>query len=391
MNKPLYSFLFFLLSFNFYVSQNANNLDYLFDGDVKLENVVVEISPVRNTDNGLFLELNINDKNYKFLVDTGASVSVLNNQIFMDIVNPKKKIKIKDLVGNDEEKDLFYLDFKIGKNQFSNFAFVKLDFSKFLKNGCLKYDGIIGANVLKKLNWKYLKTENKLLFSKNTYTYEGFNKPAKVQWAGSIPIVELKVNDYKFLAIIDTGHFGTLMIPNYIYINNFGFGTYYNLIKGKGSPISTVNGDQKLELKKTRIENLTLENYDFSEYEVLLTTKVQPNIGNKIILENGFIFNFLNSEIAFGISENKSKYAVLPKLKICRSETNKNQIEVCFFWKESFNNDLKLGDQVIKVDSIDTTNLDEVQYCSIIDYLSKDISKKITFKRGNKQFDYIMN
>lgn len=391
MNKPLFSFLFFLLIGNFYLSQTINNFDYLFDGDVKLENDLEYIFPAGNTENGLFLELNINNKNYKFLVDTGASASVLNDQIFMDMVTPKKKIKIKDPVGNEEEKDLFYLDFKIGKNQFSNFAFVKYDLSKFFKNNCLKFDGILGANVLKKLNWKYLKTENKLLFSKNAFTYEGFTKPAKVQWAGSIPIVELKVNDYKFLAFIDTGHFGTLMIPNYIYINNFGFGTYYNLIKGKGSPISTVNGDQKLELKKSNVKNLSLENYDFSEYEVLLTTKVQPNIGNKIILENGFIFNFLNNEIAFGINEKKPKYATLPKIKICKSETNKNQIEVCFLWKEPYNKMLKLHDQIIKIDELNTSEVSESEFCTILNYLAKEGAKKITLKRGNKQFDYILN
>lgn len=176
-------------------------------------------------------------------------------------------------------------------------------------------DAIQGANVLRKLNWKFLRTENKLLFSKNTFTYESFNEPAKVQWAGSIPVVEMKINDNKFLAIIDSGHFGTLIIPNYIFINNLGFGTFYNLIKGKGSPVSTINGNQELQLKKALLENLNLENYNLSEYEVLLTTKVQPNICNKIILENGFIFNFLTNEIAFGISKKKPRYATIPQSK----------------------------------------------------------------------------
>jgi predicted aspartyl protease len=360
----------------------------MFDGEVKLENAVEEISPVGNTDNGLSVVININDKNYKFLVDTGASVSVLSDQIFKNIVNPNKKIKIKDALGNEEEKDVFYLDFKIGKNQFSNFAFVKIDFSRFLKNNCSKYDGILGANVLKKLNWKYLKSEDKLFFSKNSFSYEGFKEPVKFQWAGSIPIVELN-NEYKFFAIIDTGHFGTLFIPDYIYKNNFNY--YYKLIKGKGNPITTVYGKQKLKLKKSHIKNLRLGNYDFSGYEIALS-EIQPNIGHIIILENGFVFNFLNNEIAFGISEGKPRYAVLPKIKICKSETNKSQLELCFFWKEPYNKMLKLHDQIIKIDEIDTTSLDDNQFCNMMEYMNnKNTSKKITFKRGTKQFDYIMN
>jgi predicted aspartyl protease len=386
MNKPLFSFLFFLLSCNIYLSQTTNNLDYLFDGEIKLENTVEEISPVGNTDNGLSVEININNKNYKFLVDTGASVSVLSDQIFKDIVNPNKKIKIKDALGNEEEKDVFYLDFKIGKNQFSNFAFLKYDFSNFFKNNCSKYDGIIGANVLKKLNWKYLKKEDKLLYSKNSFTYEGFNKPARLKWFGSVPTVELKVNDYKFLVLIDTGHYGTIVLPKIVYRNNIN--NFYEMTKGIGNPISTINGSQKAELKRSSVKNLSLENYDFSEYEVIFT-KIKPNIGNKIILENGFVFNFLNNEIAFGINEKKPRYAVLPKIKICKSETNKSQLELCFFWKEPYNKMLKLHDQIIK---IDTTNLDDNQFCNMMEYMNnKNTSKKITFKRGNKQFDYIMN
>lgn len=392
MIKPLYSFLFFLLICNFYLSQTTNNLDYLFDGDVKLENNIEDISSMGNTDNGLFIEIKINDKNYKFLVDTGASVSVLNSQIFKDIITPIKKIKIKDAVGNEDEKEMFYLDFKIGKNHFSNFAFIKYDLSFFLKNNCSKYDGIIGVNVLKKLNWKFIKTDNKLFFSKDPFTYEGFNKPAVLQWAGNIPIVELNVNDHNFLALLDTGHFGTILFPNYIYIKEFGFGGFYNLISGKGNPITTIAGIQKLSLKKAQIENLSLGDYNLSGYEISLAEIKVPNIGNNIILENDFIFNFLNSEIAFGANEKPPRYAKLPKIKICKSETNKNQIELCFFWKESENKMLKLHDQLIKIDEMDTENIDEKQYCTIMDEINKNKgSKKLTFKRGNKKFEYILN
>lgn len=391
MNKVLFCFLFFLLFINFYRSQDINTADYVFDGEIKLESALEYIFAVGNPDSGLLVELNINNRDYKFLVDTGASVSVLDDQIFKDIVAPQKKVKINDAVGIQDEKDLYYLNFKIGKNQFSNFAFIKYDLSKFFKNNCSKFDGILGANVLRKLNWKFVKIENKFFFSTNIFQDEGYNKPAKVQWAGSIPIVEMKINDYQFLAIIDSGHFGTLMIPNYIFIHNLGFGTFYNLIKGKGSPVSTVNGNQKLELKKGLIENLTMGNYNLSEYEVLLTTKVQPNIGNKIILENGFIFNFLTNEIAFGKNEKRSKYATLPKIKICRSETNKNQIELCFFWKEPYNKMLKLHDQIIKIDELNTLEVSENEFCILSNYLAKEGAKKIIFKRGNKTFDYVSN
>lgn len=390
MTKTLFFILLYLLSLNLYFSQNSNNFDYMFEGEVKLENAVELVSPIGNIDSGLFVELKINDIGYKFLVDTGASVSVLNDQVFKNISNPIQKIKIQDAVGNEEEKDLLFIDFRIGNNKFSNFAFVKYDLSNFYKdNFCSKFDGILGANILKKLNWKFSKVENKIFFSKNTFPYEGYNAPSKIQWFGSIPIVELTMNQNKFLAIIDTGHFGTLIIPDYVFINSYGFGTFYNLIKGRGEPITTVKGRQKLEIKKAQIQNFSLDNYDFSKYEVLLTKNVKPNIGNTILLEDGFIFNFLNNEISFGISKKEKQHAPLAKIKICKSETNKNQLELCFFWDETANKALKLKDQIIQIDDINTTNIDEKEYCTIMEYVNNNIgSKKITFKRGKKIFVY---
>lgn len=391
MNKILFSFLFFILSFNYYVSQIPNDFAYMFDGEVKLENDMESESLIGSIDDGLFLKIIINNKNYKFLVDSGASTSVLTDKLFKNIIDSKKKIKTRDAIGNEEEKDLFYLDFKIGENQFSNFAFVKYDLSKFSNINCSKFDGILGANVLKKLNWKFVKMENKLFFSKTPFTYEGFSSPTILQWGGSIPMVELKVNDYKFLALIDTGFFGTFIIPDHIYINNLGFGTYYNSTKGKGDPISTINGSQKLKLKKARIENFSLENYDFSGYEVILTAKGYPNIGNKIILNNGFIFNFLKNEIAFGINEEISEYAILPKIKTCKSEKDNSKVQLCFFWDEPQNRKLKVGDQIIKVDSIDTSNISPEEYCKLLDYLSSNKTPRLTLKRKNRVYEHKVN
>ncbi|TXF76260.1 aspartyl protease family protein [Chryseobacterium sp.] len=392
MNNILYILLFLFIS-NLYFTQTATNLAYLNDGGVKLVDNIEYISLEDNA-NGLLLIININSKDYTFLVDTGASVSILNNQSFKNanIVERKEKIKIKDPLGNEEEKDLFYLDFKIGENQLSDFAFIKSDLSQLFKNNCSKLDGIIGANVLKKLNWKFVKKENKLFFSQKPFTYEGYNEPTSVKWAGSIPLVEMKVNDYKFLALIDTGHFGTFIFPNYIYINNFGFGTYYNSTKGRGNLVTTINGSQKVELKKARLESLSLGNIDFSEYEVILAPKVLPNIGNGIILQNGFIFNFLTDEIAFAKNEKSTKAEPLRKIKICKSEKNSREIEVCFFWDEPTNKMLKLHDQIISIDSINTADIDAEQYCKVISYVQEAKKPvKLVLKRGKKQFDYILN
>lgn len=390
MKKPLFIIFLFQLIFNYCFSQNLSDTSYMFDGEVKLANSIETVSTDESIDNGLSVIIHINDRDYKFLIDTGASVSVLNSEIFKDLNRPLKRIEIKDVVGNKEERDLFYLDFKIGKSEFSNFAFIKYDLSLFFKNNCLKYDGIIGANILKKLNWKLITTENKLFFSQTPFTYDGFTKPFVIQWAGNIPLTELKVNDHNSLAILDTGHYGSIVMPNDLYIKEFGFGTFYNLVEGKGYPVRTISGEQKVSLKKTQIKNLSIGSSDFSKYEITLADIKVANVGNNIILPNGFIFNFLSSEVAFGISQNDLKYIKLSQIKLCKSETNK--VELCFFWKESSNKQLKLGDQLISVDEINTEFADEKKFCALMDVINKKKGpKKLVFKRGSKKFEYTLN
>lgn len=387
MKNQLYLILIFFFSFNLYSSQKSQNIDYLFAGKVHLDTKEVFTLPLEDTDTGLLISVSINGKSYRFLVDTGASVSVLNDQLFQNFVSGTKKIVIKDPLGNEAEKELFYPDFEIGNVKFSDFAFVKQDFSSLLKNKCFPYDGILGANVLKKLNWKYSKKDNNLSFSMEPFGYENFDSPSPVQWHGSIPIVELRMNDYKFFAMIDTGHFGTIIMSEYAYNENFK--DYKDLIKGKGNPLSTINGKQKTDLVKTKIKNFFWGNYDFSDYENIVLP-IAPNIGNKIIFENGFIFNFLQNQMALGKSVKKFKDATLPKIKICKSDKNKGEIELCFFWDEPVNKDLKLHDQIIQVDSINTTDMNDIQYCNLLKYLDKEGPKKIKLKRGRKEYDYIL-
>lgn len=115
-------------------------------------------------------------------------------------------------------------------------------------------------------------------------------------------------------------------------------------------------------------------------------------MGNEIILQNGFIFNFLIDEIALGKNGDSTKGNTIPKIKICKSEKNAGQIEVCFFWDEPANKILKLKDQIISIDSINTTEIDAEQYCKVINYVQNSKKPlKLVLKRGTKQFDYILN
>jgi|GEM_PF-2146518 len=367
-------------------SQDSNReLEIILGGYVILNSELENISLVDNLENGLCVKIIIKDKEYVFLLDTASSVSIINNS-YDDIGQTNLKITTKDNFGNDIEKDLFVLDFKIGQNLFKDFAFVKHDLNNIKNDSCLNFDGIIGINVLKKLNWKLIKNEKTLYFSKKQFDYENYYEPSTIKWHNNlIPLVEFNTNSSSFYVAIDTGYFGSIKLSEETY--NLNFNNYKKLIKGSGFPFFSINGRIKTDLRKTRIKDLSLENgLNFSNYDIVIDNS-KPLIGKKILFNNNLILNFLVSEISFDkkLSLEKIENNDL-NFKICKSEQNENEIELCFFWDTDSNKNLKVGDKIIKIDAYNTQSISNIDYCDLLNYIKKRDSISVTFQRGKKQF-----
>src|SRR5690606_41935102 len=121
----------------------------------------------------------------------------------------------------------------------------------------LNFDGILGINVLKKLNWKIIKEDNKLLFSKQPFSYVGFENPIEIKWYNYfVPLVELNFNKSNFFASLDTGFFGKIKLSEEIY--NSYFDNYKKLVKGKGQSFYSMYGKVETDVRKANIKNLSL-------------------------------------------------------------------------------------------------------------------------------------
>lgn len=395
MNKILFSIALFLFSLNFVFSQNDlqdsnQELKTILGGYVLLNNEQESIDFVNEVNNGLFVKIVINDKEYIFLLDTASSVSIINDNI-KEIGKPIYKITTTDNFGNDSEKDLYLLDFKIGQNVFKDFAFIQKNLSDINYNTCLNIDGIIGINILKKLNWKIVKTEKKIFFSKKEFDYHNYYEPTTIKWFNNlIPLIEFNTKSSSFYVAIDTGYFGTIKLSeeNYNLIND----NYKKLIKGNGAPFFSIEKSIKTDLRKTFIHDLSLKNgLIFSNYEIVID-KSKPIVGQKILFNDNLILNFLTNEISFGKKINLEKIESTDlNFKICKSAKNSNEIEVCFFWNSDNNKNLKVGDRIIKVDNFNTENISHNDYCELVHYIKKREEISVIFQRGKKQFTNNIN
>lgn len=166
MRKILYSFFVYSA-----ITVPAQGKKFFEKGEVQLQNPVEKVN-LRFENNLPFVKVDINGKMYNFLFDTGAP-TVISGAIYKAL-NLKKKYKrvIGDSDQNMQQQILTELpEMKVDRLVFKNVGAVVLDLNS-AELGCLKIDGIIGANQMAKLFWKVNYSENSLEASKDLSLFD---------------------------------------------------------------------------------------------------------------------------------------------------------------------------------------------------------------------------
>lgn len=391
-----YIFCCFFLWGSFF-SQSKNNQENrvnlaFISGSINLKSSNESTPLVEDTKKGMFINARIDGKNYNFLVDTGFTFSAIDENLNINLESLGIKRPITDNFGLQKETELYKFDFSVENNTFKDFVFLKLNLSEVSKVACVKIDGIIGINVLKKLNWKMLKNENKLFFSNIPYSYEGFSEAIPLEFSDNyFPILKMQINKKEFYAGLDTGANSGIQLSTQVY--NSIFKDYEKLSQGKGNAFYSVVDRNYVEIKKTKIKKILIGNLSIENYNVIVS-QGKPILGQKILLNDDLILNFTSKELAFGNKFlSKLNSSDFNSLGLCRSLKERDKIELCFIWDDSKNfKNLKIGDFILQVDSINTTNISDVELCNLKDYLSNSKSNiKLKLQRGDKQFTQIIN
>jgi hypothetical protein len=397
MKRILFFILCCLVSSSFLFSQTKDSYgdkmnEAFLSGSINLKSENESSLLVEDINKGMFIKVLIDGTDYTFLVDTGCTLSIIDENINVKMQPLEIRRTVTDNVGLQKEAELYKLDFSVGNNIFKDFAFMKMDLSAVSKAACVKMDGIIGINVLKKLNWKLMKNENKLHFSNQPYSYAGFGKAIPIEWAGNyFPIVKMQINKKDFYVGLDSGASSGLQLSTQVY--NTIFNDYRKLPQGKGYAFYSVVDRSSVEIRKTKVKKILIGNLVLEDYNVIVT-QGKPMLGQGILLNDNLILNFTKMEMAFGNQFLSKLYSSdFNSFGLCRPPKDGDKVELCFLWGDGKNNkDLKIGDRVLQVDSINTANLSDAEFCSLKEYLSsKNRGVMVKFQRGDRQFDVIMN
>lgn len=381
----------FIIFPNILFAQNVN----LNVGDTENENYYSEIQ-FEYANGKIIIPVQIDNKTYRFLLDTGAPNCVTKN--LNAILNPKivKEIKVSDSNNNKLLMNVVELpDLTIGGVIFKNSVALSSNDEKNMVFDCFNIDGFIGSNLLRN-SIIQIDTKNKILIITNDLKKLKYNKKnySKLSLIGnqSSPYIWTKLigtKSGKEQVLLDTGMKGFYDISKRSYNILKNENIFKLLATGNGSNGIGLFGNSLItEQFKIILPEMMISGSKFLNIIAITTSDNNSRIGIDLF-ENGIgTLDFKNKKFYFDEYEiNKDLNA---KHLGFSSTILNNKLSIGIVWDEKIKNKIHTGDEIIEING---KNYENYLLCDLITKKSifKDIEIteiKIRDKNGEiKKFD----
>ena len=128
---------------------DTSRISYLSIGN----DSIVSLPIVYKKDGVILFTVTIDGKEYVFAFDSGATTCLISKEISIND-SSIKTITYQDGYGNENKAELILKNYKIGNSSFNNIPTIVSDLKLVNELGCIKIDGIIGANLINLCNWQ---------------------------------------------------------------------------------------------------------------------------------------------------------------------------------------------------------------------------------------------
>jgi len=375
----------FLLGF-FCSLISAQGKNFFEKGEVQLQQPVEKVS-LRYENNLPFVKVNINGKTYNFIFDTGAP-TVISQAIYKEL-NLRKKYKrsIKDSDEKVQQQIFTELpEMKVDNLIFKNVGAIVLDLNS-AELGCLKVDGIIGANQMAKLFWNVNYSENILEASADLSNFDIKDFDVVIPFESQpqkTPVVTASLFNKDIKVTFDTGFSGRLEVSD----DTIDPKTVQHIIKTFGTRTTGAFGTATPAAGYIfRADSLKMGNTLFQDQKI--GTGKTDLIGNEFFNDFTFVLDWKNSKVYMKrIAKSPS---TLESFGFSYRFVNGSAMVTFIFEEENF--PLKIGDAIVSINGISFQNLDKDTACHYfvnrVEKNLKDLNLKI--KRGGKIIDVQLN
>lgn len=350
--------------------------------------IVVPFSSIANL---IFVKVRINDseKEYRFIVDTGAEFTVIRDQVATELkLEKKSEMTISGLYQyGSKPVDIVQIDrLSIGEIAIENCAALVMDFQAI---GFIKFDGLIGANFLKFFCLKIDYQNQLLTFNPNKSAYQSVVKIGLIPKNGLITTI-LKIGSNEERAIIDTGLVNSYLSIPLKFLEEYKPVLNSPLIKSKGTAGSGLIGQSEGMI--SRICSLQLGDFILTDLPVDFTTIDICYIGNTLLSHFTIIIDYPAMEMHL-IPDTQKKWE--NNIFSYGFSIRKNQAgmyQVMGVWEGSPADlaGLQIGDEIIKI--YNEVN-SEIPFDKLIEFIlsEKDYTLKLLVKNNQGEREVRLN
>ncbi len=384
MNSKLILCIFLVLNFA------CNSTKKLYNsGHVIIENKteLIDIEMIKNL---AFCNVQINNKTYRFLLDTGAP-TLISEEIFREL---NLEVAFCGSVGdsqNNRRRQKFAIlpQIKIDNIEFNDIGCIVMDIeNEVLK--CFNFDGIIGSNLLAKLYWKFDYQNNTISASTHLSDFEVekfdhiLNFKPKNQ---KTPLITGKIKENEVTFTFDTGFSGNLKVHYKQDIQN-QLSSEDILITKLGANAIGIYGKDDAEKTYEMMLDLHLDG-SFFENEIVSSGN-SSLIGNKFLKDYIFVIDWMENKIYLKKNANiSSKTADGFGFTYHFIDGNPKVVTII----DNFNIPLQLGDEILIMDETDFSKLENIDICEYILDSSDDFQSEmyLTILRNSDTLNYTLN
>ena len=375
----------FLLIFNAF-AQNLNH------GKVKAD-YYAEI-PFKWIKGKIIIPVEINNKTYSFLLDTGAP-NIISKKIAKSIqAKHLKSIVVKDATGKKDSMNIVEIPLlKLGEISFENTASLQQDSTNNLIFDCLEIDGLIGSNMLRNSIIQFdLKRKLIILTDSKKKVNLSKKNASKLQLIGNqkLPIFWMKFKQdrkVKLALEFDSGS------SNFIDICNRNYHELKKQHVFKNTNVKTANGSNtislfglgdKKELFQFTIPKGKINNFTFKNALVSSNGGSLSKIGTKLLQYGVVTIDFIHKKFYFNPS--KKEVDLHEKTFGFNFTVKDNQLIIGTVWNANLKPKIAYGNKVLSINGIDYTNKDICELMLGKSILEQENKLQITFiNKDNKK------
>lgn len=329
-------------------------------GDIKLKEYF-EVIPYQLELGKIILPITINNKPYRFLLDTGAP-NLFSPELLKELnITEGDSINVSD-ANNQGQKMKFVLvpQVKIGNLLFENQAGLIYDLKKHNLLSCYNIDGFIGSNLLRNSIIK-INSTNKTITITNKIKLLGIDKkPSAMKLYGNQKSPYIKFNltgkNNKCaldMVLLDTGMDGFYDMSKRAYDIFEESKIFKALLTTSGIGDSGLFGPgNPNEQKILEIENANLNHQTITNILVTTTSDENSRIGLDLLKYGDITLDFLNKKFYFESSKTIDLKEKLPKFQ---TSIQDNKVVIGLIWDEKLKTLMNTGDEVISIDQLDVT------------------------------------